>query len=79
MPLRRYQTGYLYEIPVLTMVIALVVAIVYPLLPQPWNYALLGLGIAACLCFIVYNSFFAGWQPYSAQRRAEKARQKQQQ
>ena len=57
------EAGYLWEIPLLVLLIAVVVSIVAPLLPSPWNLIPIALLVAACIFFLIYNFFFAGWMP----------------
>lgn len=61
-PLHR-QTGYLYEIPLLAILAAIVFGVLYPLLGEPWNHLLLGGLVLVWLLFLGYNWFAAGWQP----------------
>ena len=57
------EAGYLWEIPLLVLLIAVVVSIVAPLLHSPWNLIPIALLVAACVFFLIYNFFFAGWMP----------------
>lgn len=61
-PLHR-QAGYLYEIPLLAILAAIVFGVFYPLLGEPWNHLLLGGLVLVWLLFYLYNRFAAGWQP----------------
>lgn len=61
--LRGNQAGYLWEIPLLVLLIAAVVSIVAPLLPSPWNLIPIALLVAAFIFFLIYNFFFSGWMP----------------
>lgn len=63
MRLARRQAGYLYEIPLLAILAAIVFGVFYPLLGEPWNHLLLGGLAVAWLLFFLYNRFAAGWQP----------------
>ena len=57
------QAGYLWEIPLLVLLITVVVSIVGPLLPSPWDLIPIALLAAAWIFFLIYNFFFAGWIP----------------
>ena len=57
------QAGYLWEIPLLVLLIIVVVSIVAPLLPSPWDLIPIALLVAAWIFFLIYNFFFAGWIP----------------
>jgi hypothetical protein len=61
-PLHR-QAGYLYEIPLMVIVAAIVFGVLYPRLGEPWNDLLLAGLAAVVLLFLGYNWFAAGWQP----------------
>lgn len=54
--------GYLYEIPLIVMLCAIVVAIVGPMLPEPWKTILFAVFGAVAALFLVYHFFFAGWR-----------------
>ncbi len=57
------EAGYLWEIPLLLILVAVVVSVVAPLLPSPWNLIPIALLVAACIFFLIYNFFFSGWLP----------------
>jgi len=55
--------GYLYEIPLLVLLVAVVGIGLGSWIPAPWNLILLSaLGLVVIL-FLIYNFFFAGWRP----------------
>ncbi len=59
----RGEGGYLYEIPLLVLLLALVVIVFGSWIPAPWNMILLGALALAFVLFLIYNFFFAGWLP----------------
>ncbi|MBF0171212.1 MAG: hypothetical protein HQK87_09020 [Nitrospinae bacterium] len=52
--------GYLYELPLLVIATLFLAAVLYPIIPEPWNLAAFAPVAYIALKFIVYNSFFGG-------------------
>ena len=59
----RGEGGYLYEIPLLVLLVAIVSIILGSLIPQPWNIILIAAFALIVILFFIYNFFFAGWRP----------------
>lgn len=55
--------GYLYEIPLLVIIMAVVAAVVAPYLGDFGKKALFGFFIITMVIFLVYNFIFSGWLP----------------
>jgi hypothetical protein len=55
--------GYLYEIPLLVLLVAIVALVLGSWFPKPWNIILLLALALVVILFLVYNFFFAGWRP----------------
>ena len=59
----RSEAGYLWEIPLLVLFAALVVAVVTPMLPGRWRLIPVGILGVAVVIFLVYNFVIPGWLP----------------
>jgi len=55
--------GYLYEIPLLTILIAVACAVLIKVLPMPWNLIPLVILVVAVGFFLYYNFLRPGWLP----------------
>jgi hypothetical protein len=62
-PSSRFQRGYLLEIPILLFVVALVLAVLLPMLSPVGQKILLGLALIPVLFFLYYMIVIPGWTP----------------
>ena len=63
------EAGYLWEIPLLVIFVAVVAAVIGPLLPRTGRIVLLAVLASVVLGFLLYNFVFPGWLPGRKRRR----------